>query len=78
MGCNCKKKIVLEDTYGTKEEESMLGKANRYLWKVILFIVFVALACLLIPILVFVIIFQLCFKKEPKIVLPKFLGKYMR
>jgi hypothetical protein len=68
----------LEDAYGIREEESLLGKANRYLWKVVLFIVFVLLACILIPILIFVIIYQMCFNQKMKIVVPNFLKRYLK
>ena len=78
MACNCKKKMVLEDNYGTKEEENVLSKVNRYFWKCIIFLTFMALSVAVIPIMVFVAIYQIVFAKEPKIVLPKFLGKYMK
>lgn len=78
MACNCKKKMVLEDNYGTKEEENILSKINRYFWKCVIFFVFIALSIIVIPTMIFVAIYQIVFAKEPKIVLPKFLGKYMK
>lgn len=78
MSCNCKKKMALEDNYGILEEESILGKINRYFWKTIIFLTFIGLSVIVIPILIFVAIYQICFKERPKIVLPEFLGKYMK
>jgi spore maturation protein SpmA len=78
MGCNCKKKMVLEDKYGVKEEESLASKAKRYFWKCAIFLVFIAASFILIPTLVLMAIYQISFKRNPKIVLPKFLGKYMK
>ena len=78
MACNCKKKMVLENEYGVKEEENIVSKVNRYFWKCIIFLVFVALAIIVIPVLIFMAIYQIVFKKDSKIVLPKFLGKYMK
>ena len=78
MACNCKKKMVLEDTYGTKEDETFLWKLNRYMWRVIMFVLLLAMSCILVPILVFSIIYQMVFKKEIRIVLPKYLGKFLK
>lgn len=78
MACNCKKKMVLEDKHGIKEEETLLGKINRYIWKVVIFVLLIGMACVLIPVMLFLIVYQIVFKKEPKIVLPNFLGKYMK
>lgn len=78
MACNCKKKMVLEDTYGIREEETVFGKINRYVWKVIMLVILLAMALILVPILVLSIVYQMVFKKQIKITLPKFLGKYMK
>lgn len=78
MACNCKKKMVLEEKYGTKEEESILSKVNRYIWKCIMFVLVIVLACIVVPVLIFVIIYKMIFKPEINIVLPKFLGKYLK
>lgn len=78
MACNCKKKRVLEDTYGTPEDENIFQKLNRYIWRVIMFLLLLVLSCILVPVLIFSIVYQMVFKKDIKIVLPKFLGKYMK
>jgi len=77
MSCNCKKKIVLEDKYGENVEENFLNKASRFLVKGLIFLIFCVLAIVIIPIMVFMAIYQLTFGKG-RIVLPKFLGKYMK
>ena len=78
MSCNCKKKMVLEDTYGTKEEESIYQKSIRFFWRIVMFALMLVMACVLVPILIFVIIFQIAFKNNIKVTLPNFLGKYLK
>jgi hypothetical protein len=78
MGCNCKKKMVLDEAYGVTRNENLLQKSYNYLWKLIMFPIILVLACIIVPILIFSIVYQMVFKKEIKIVLPKFLGKYMK
>ena len=77
MACNCKKKIVLDEAYGVARNENLLQKSYNYLWKLIMFPIILVLACIIVPILIFSIVYQMVFKKEIKIVPPKFLGKYM-
>lgn len=78
MGCNCKKKMVLDEAYGVARNENLLQKSYNYLWKLIMFPIILVLACIIVPILIFSIVYQMVFKKEIKIVPPKFLGKYMK
>ena len=78
MACNCKKKMVLEDTYGTKEDETLIWKLNRYIWRIVMFILLIVMSLVLVPILVFSIIFQMVFRKSINITVPKFLGKFMK
>ena len=78
MGCNCKKKMVLEDRYGTPEEENIFQTLIRYILKLVMFIIMLVLACILVPMLIFSMVYQMIFKKNIKIVLPNFLGKYMK
>lgn len=78
MACNCKKKRILEDNYGIKDDETFLWKLNRYVWRVIMFAISIALACILTPILVFTIVYKMVFKNEIRITLPKYLGKFLK
>ena len=78
MACNCKKKIVLEDTYGEIENENLFQRLYRYMWRLIMFPIILLLACIIVPILIFSIVYQMVFKKNIEIVPPKFLGKYMK
>ena len=77
MGCNCKKKMVLDEAYGAVGKENLLQRLHRYLWRLIMFPIILVLACIIVPILIFSIVYQMVFKKDIKIVPPKFLGKYM-
>lgn len=78
MGCNCKKKMVLDEAYGVVGNENLLQRLYRYLWRLIMFPIILVLACIIVPILIFSITYQMVFKKNIKIVPPKFLGKYMK
>lgn len=78
MACNCKRQMVLEDVYGTRENETLLWKLNRYMWRGIMFPILIILACILVPVLVFIIVYKMVFNTEINIVLPKFLGKFLK
>ena len=56
MGCNCKKVRTLEDDYGVKEDETLLGRLYRYMWRVIIFLLLSAIVIITLPILCFVFI----------------------
>ena len=57
MACNCKKKIALEDTYGEIENENLFQRLYRYMWRLIMFPIILLLACIIVPILIFSIVF---------------------
>lgn len=78
MACNCKKKRILDERYGKFENESFFKRLYRKMWGVIIFPIILGLACIIVPILIFSITYQMVFKKNIRIVLPKFLGKYMK
>ncbi len=78
MACNCKKKIELEDKYGVLEEETYLEKINRFFLRIFIFILLVVLAIIIMPIMFAIIIYKIAFGKNTTIVLPKFLGKYLK
>jgi hypothetical protein len=44
MACNCKKKMVLEDTYGKIEEENFFQRLYRKMWRVVMFPIILVLA----------------------------------
>lgn len=78
MACNCKKAKKFEEKYGDKEYENALAKVTRYGWRVIMFTILVVLAIVVTPIMIFVAIYKIAFGKNNTIVLPKFLGKYLK
>jgi len=43
-----------------------------------MFVLLLVMSCILVPILVFSIVYQMVFKKEIRIVLPKYLGKFLK
>lgn len=73
MGCNCKKVRTLEDDYGVKEDETLLGRLYRYMWRVIIFLLLSAIVIITLPILCFVFIYKMVFSNNMSFVLPKFL-----
>lgn len=78
MGCNCKKKIALEDEYGVKEEETLFGKTIRILMKTFTHLLLIVLTLVTVPVVTLMIIYTIVFKKNNRLVLPKFLGKYLK
>ena len=77
MGCGCKKKKAIEDKYGKKVNETILGKVVRFGLKILLFVITVLLAIVTIPIVLMVVIFNIFFRHNAGIVMPKFLSKYL-
>ncbi len=78
MSCNCKKTVELEEKYGDRVDESLLGKVLRFLWALMMFFVVVGLAVVIVPIMIVVIIYKIFFGDDTNIILPKFLGKYLK
>ena len=78
MACNCKRKTEIEDTYGVKEEETILHKGYRYLMKVIMTVIAIGLAVVITPLMIFYVIFVILFRKDKVMTLPKWLGKYLK
>ena len=77
MGCGCKKVRSFEEKHGVPEYESLSGKVYRHFLRVVLFLIAIALAIVVTPILIFVTIYKLTFGKDNKITLPKFMRKYL-
>jgi hypothetical protein len=77
MGCSCKKKKEIEDKYGVEEEKTILGEVNRFIWKVVFFIMMLCIAVVVIPFTIIAAIYTMAFSKNKTIYLPKFLGKYL-
>ena len=57
MGCNCKKIKKIQDKYGQKEQESILGKGYRYMMKLLTFPIVLGIGIVLVP---FLLIFLIC------------------
>ena len=77
MACNCKRANKLQDDYGVKEDETLSGKAYRYLWKVIIALLMLAFSIVIVPIVIVMAMYNIVFGNGKPIVLPKFLGKYL-
>lgn len=78
MACNCKRKIELEDKYGEKEEEGLFTKLSRYALKAFVFALTIFSAIILIPIMIFVVIYKIFFAKKREIILPKAFRRFMQ
>lgn len=50
MSCNCKRKIELEEKYGTEEEETIIEKITRILFKIGLFLILFMSLSVIVPI----------------------------
>ena len=78
MSCNCKRANKLQDEYGVKEEESWSEKAYRYGFKVFVAVLLLLMSVVAVPAFLLVIAYNIVFGKGKPIVLPNFLGKYMK
>jgi len=76
MACNCKKARNFEEKYGVPQEESVMRKVTRYSYKVLFFVIAVGFAIVLTPIIMLWAVYAIFFGNH-RIVLPKFLGKYL-
>lgn len=76
MGCNCKRIQEFEDKYGVLENETILGKISRYFTKFILFAITLVLMVILTPLMLIWVVYAMFFRGN-RIVLPKFLRKYI-
>ena len=77
MGCNCKKINSFEEKFGVAEEESLLAKFNRLFYKMLLFTITIALSVVVIPCIVLASIYKIFWGKDNKLILPRFMRKYM-
>lgn len=77
MGCNCKKSVELEKKYGVNEEENLITKITRWLFKMVVFIIAMFLAVLVTPIMILVVLYKMFFAKHREIILPKSLRKFI-
>ena len=78
MACNCKKKRDIEAKYGEPIEETWLDKLYTIGLKIVGFIIMLLIVMVLVPIVIVVAIYKMFFSKNKAIVLPKFLGKYLK
>ncbi len=77
MACNCKRIKRFEDTFGIPEEESILSKVMRIMSKVLLFLIAIGLTIVIAPCITLIAIYKIVWGKDNRIVLPKFIRKYM-
>ena len=76
MACNCKKKMELEEKYGTLVGENILEKISRFSFKVLFAIIATCLAVVVVPTILAVAFYKMTFGNG-KIILPNFMGKYL-
>ena len=77
MGCNCKRKMEIEEKYGTPMSESLGEKIVRFAKRLFLFVFTVLASVIMVPIITIVAIYKLTISKNLEIVPPKFLRKYL-
>ena len=75
MGCNCKKKIEIEKKYGVPQEEGILGVVGRYVSRLVLTLIMLALFVIIFPLITCVLLYQVLMGKELEVSLPKFISK---
>lgn len=75
MACNCKKKIEIEKKYGVPQEEGILGVVIRYVSRIVLALIVLALFVIIFPLITCVLLYQVLMGKELEVSLPKFFSK---
>ena len=71
MGCNCKRRMDIEDKYGEKIEENLLEKGLRLILKVMVFALAIALSIVITPFLLIYIAYKMIFKHSTTLAMPK-------
>ena len=65
MGCNCKQTKQIKEALGAiPEDETLLEKGLRYLKKLLYFVIGIALAVIVVPVALVVIVYNFAFKGE--------------
>lgn len=75
MSCNCKRKIELEEKYGTEEEETIIEKITRILFKIGLFLILFMSLVVIVPIFLIKIFYMIIFTNNRTVWIPNFLKK---
>ena len=78
MSCNCKRKIELEEKYGTEEEETIIEKITRILFKIGLFLILFMSLTVIVPIFLIKIFYMIIFTNNRTVWIPNFLKKTFR
>lgn len=78
MSCNCKRKIELEEKYGTEEEETIIEKITRILFKIGLFLILLMSLTVIVPIFLIKIFYMIIFTNNRTVWIPDFLKKTFR
>ena len=78
MSCNCKRKIELEEKYGTEEEETIIEKITRILFKIGLFLLLLTSLAVIVPIFLIKIFYMIIFTNNRTVWIPNFLKKTFR
>lgn len=77
MSCNCKRKIELEEKYGTEEEETIIEKITRILFKIGLFLILFMSLAVIVPIFLIKIFYMIIFTNNRTVWIPNFLKKHL-
>ena len=78
MSCNCKRKIELEEKYGTEEEETIIEKITRILFKIGLFLILFMSLAFIVPIFLIKIFYMIIFTNNRTVWIPDFLKKHLK
>ena len=70
MGCNCKRKIELEDKYGEKVEEGLLERLTRGIVRALLALTTVVFAIVITPFAIIYLLLKLFFSRDKGIMFP--------
>lgn len=78
MSCNCKKKRELDELQKNDGNRGFFANIWLFILRTLFFILMLVISIVTIPILVLYIIYKVSFTNGGAVVLPKFLGKYLK
>lgn len=77
MACACKRTMEFEDKYGTKVSEGILNTVMRKTLALLMVFLVAGMFIVVTPIVLLFIFYAVLFRKDMRVVPPKFLSKYM-
>lgn len=77
MACACKRTMEIEDKYGVKQGEGIFDSIMRKTLVLLMALLVAGMFLVVTPIVLLYIFYAVIFRKDMRVVPPKFLAKYL-